>query len=475
MKKTLTKLMAGPAPALALVGGTALARNLLFPLFADDFAYSFIWDAARGGNFRVAPGCAMRRVKNLRDVIASQRSHYRVTGGRSVAHTLDQLFLIHGKRLFNTANTGVTLAQLLLADRLGAAPGEKTDSRMLLWLAGCFWFGAPHLNASCQWMTGACNYLWMGALQSAFILPYSRRCDAPGHSVSPALMGALGLLAGWSNEAGAGAALLYGGLAALRALRRRESVPGWMLTGLAGCAAGLAALLLAPGNYRRLALGDEFSAGLTAEDTDRTKQSAYFTPAMLRHHFKNGFLHAVLPQLPMHLPVLLYFTPLGERSPERSAKILALECASLAVPSALLLSPEFPTRAAYPSVIYGLGASAAALRALPRLRLPWLEAGLLGALALSVAAALGVDASLFRQARQRVRALGAHGAGDCVTLSKYRVPRLLSALAGDRALDAYALQFDIDEDCTDCYNHLIAQYYGVGTIEAQTEKGKDTE
>ncbi len=143
-----------------------------------------------------------------------------------------------------------------------------------------------------------------------------------------------------------------------------------------------------------------------------------------------------------------------------------LECASLAVPCALMLSPEFPVRAAYPSVIYGLGASAAALRSLRDLRLPKLKAGLLAVLAVSVSAAIGVDAALFVQFRQRLRILGAHGPADSVTLPGYRLPRILSALAGSRAMDSYSLLFDIDEDPNDCYNHLMAQYYHVRQIRA---------
>ena len=457
-----------PLPTLALIGGAALVRNLLFPLYADDYAYSFLWEEAQGGNFRVGPGCTMRRVKTLRDVVSSQLSHYRVSGGRSVAHALDQLFLIHGKKLFNFANTGVTLAQLLLSGKMLT---QEPDKRTLLWLAGCHWFCAPHSAASCQWMTGAFNYLWMGALQSAFVLPYCRRLDDPACRLSPVLMAPLGFLSGWSNEAGASAALLYGGFATLRALFCREKDLCWMMTGLLSGAAGLAVMLCAPGNYRRMELGDEFSPQALPQNPDRTAQRSYFTREMLLHHLKNGFLGSVLPQLPMHLPVLLYFTPLGRRSRDISEKILLSACVSLAVPCALLLSPEFPERAAYPSVLYGMAASAEALNRLSLKPLPKLDTALLGALALTLAASFGVDASLFIQARRRLRILKAHGLEDFVSLPRYRVPRLLRLLTGGRSMDNYSLQFDIDEDPNDCYNHLIAQYYGVRGIQAQPEKG----
>ncbi len=63
-----------PVTALTLIGAAALVRNLLFPLYADDYAYSFQWDEAHGGNYRVFPGCDMHRVKNFRDAVSSQQS-----------------------------------------------------------------------------------------------------------------------------------------------------------------------------------------------------------------------------------------------------------------------------------------------------------------------------------------------------------------------------------------------------------------
>ena len=63
-------------------------------------------------------------------------------------------------------------------------------------------------------------------------------------------------------------------------------------------------------------------------------------------------------------------------------------------------------------MIYGLGASAAAVRSLRNTRQPRLETGLLAALAVSVFAAIGVDAALFIQFGQRLRSLRAHSPAD---------------------------------------------------------------
>ena len=476
------KLLKGrPLKAIAAITGLALARNLLFPLYGDDYGYSFIWDGKCRGNLLTPPGRKLERVKTAGDVAVSQLSHYKTWGGRTVAHVLDQSFLKRGKTVFNFANTGAALAQILLIDRLGAGKDRKLTDRMLLLLGSGYWFCTPHLAACCEWMTGSFNYLWMGALQAAFALPYSLRVfDAKKH-VSPALMAPLGLLAGWSNEAGAGAALLYGGLSAARSKLRGEKDTAWMLTGLFSCGAGLAAMLLAPGNRRRIELTKQFEYPAEGGDPDRTPEELYYTPDMFRHHFRNGFQKTVLRQLPLHVPVLLYFTPLGKRSRETTQNLLMLETASFAVPCALMLSPEFPERAAYPGVIYGLAASSGALRHLDREKLsgilPVLERGLCAALFVSAGASLGVDLSAFLQTRQRMRDLEKQRGQDTAVLKKLRLPKLLSALAGNRALDPYSLSIDISENPDEPYNGVMAQYYGFrkirgeenGTMEGNTE------
>ena len=196
---------------------------------------------------------------------------------------------------------------------------------------------------------------------------------------------------------------------------------------------------------------------------------------MLWHHFRHAFLHVLLLQLPMHLTVLLYFTPLGMRTPEVTERILMLELVCFAIPCALMFSPEFPLRAAYPSLIYGLGASCEAIRHLGGFHLPGGRAFLLGTLLLSGAFAVRVDLSLYLQARKRIRKLKEATLMDKVTLPKLHAPRLCSLISGGRAMDNYALQFDLDEDAGDCYNLCMAQYYGVGEISAEKTEGRDLE
>ncbi len=472
MKKNRnSKNKPSPVSALALIAGTALARNLLFPMYADDYAYSFIWDSSDRGNLLVH-NRKLKRVRNIRDLAVSQISHYRTWGGRSVAHTLDQAFLTGGKKVFNLANTGVTVLQIVLAERLGAGKEKLkgTDPRLYLWLAGGYWFCTPHLAACAEWMTGAFNYLWMGVLQAAFVLPYGKYMTDPGHRVPAAWMVPLGLLAGWSNEAGAGASVLYAGMASAHAALRKEKLPVWALTGICSGCLGMAAMLLAPGNRKRIELTALYEETPDEDDPDRTPRELHYKPGMFRHHLRNGFSRTVLRQLPLHLPAALYFTPLGKRCRETTEKILSLEAAAFSVPCALLLSPEFPERAAYPSVIFAMASSAAALRHLDPAKIPafckkaaFLPAALLAG---SVCAAFLVDASLFRQTKRRLADLKKQEGRDPVVISKYKVPKAASMICGNRAMDDYGLVIDLEEDPESPYNQLYAQYYGIGRVSA---------
>lgn len=52
-----------------------LLRNLLLPMFADDYSYAFIWDGDNLGNLMDNIG-PRERIDNLSDIFRSQWSHY---------------------------------------------------------------------------------------------------------------------------------------------------------------------------------------------------------------------------------------------------------------------------------------------------------------------------------------------------------------------------------------------------------------
>lgn len=85
---------------LMLIAGTMLLLNAHTPLQMDDYDYAFSWSTGKP-------------LSGVADVLASQAAHYRLWGGRSVVHTLTQLFLYAGKGAFNVANTAMYVLLVL--------------------------------------------------------------------------------------------------------------------------------------------------------------------------------------------------------------------------------------------------------------------------------------------------------------------------------------------------------------------------
>ena len=76
-----------------------LLLNFMTPLLADDFTYSF------GVN---------KRIENLNDIFEYQIQHWLKWGGRSVVHTIAQVFLIFPKSFFNIFNALIYVVFTLL-------------------------------------------------------------------------------------------------------------------------------------------------------------------------------------------------------------------------------------------------------------------------------------------------------------------------------------------------------------------------
>ena len=224
---------------LALIGCVMLLLNAHTPLMMDDFDYSFSWSTGE-------------RVSGLADVIASQAVHYRLWGGRSVVHTLAQLFLSMDKRVFDVANTLMYLLLLLEMYALARPQGRRWCWPLLLVAHGAL-FCVPFFGTVFLWLTGACNYLWGTVLALTPLLILRSVMEEGFFSRGKRWLPALPVcfLAGWTNENTACGvlALMLVILISLRVQKRR--VPRWLFAALAAQALGVAVMLLAPGNYAR--------------------------------------------------------------------------------------------------------------------------------------------------------------------------------------------------------------------------------
>ena len=225
------------AAILVLMAATMFLLNTHTPLQMDDYDYSFSWSTGKP-------------LAGVADVLASQAAHYRLWGGRSVVHTLAQLFLYWGKGVFNIANTAAYMLLVLELYMLAKPKGRRFCWTILLVIHAALFTLVPFFGTVFLWLDGACNYLWGTALAllPLLIIPrlLEKECAALGVIGVP-----LCFLSGWTNENAAcgmlAVALLLLADSAYRG--KRTPVSAWLC--LAAQAAGAAMMILAPGNFAR--------------------------------------------------------------------------------------------------------------------------------------------------------------------------------------------------------------------------------
>ena len=470
------KKLAASAVILGAFGAVMYYKNRLIPKYADDYPYSFVWEGDKNGNLSFGKK-DHKRVKTLKDLFRSQWSHYLTWDGRTIAESLVQTFLMcDDKKPFDRANTAVMLAQLGICASIGSGSitGLKDISpkKALLLTAG-FYACAPHLIATCFWLTGSMNYLWMGLLQSLFVLPYSMNYHGNLEHMPRPLILLMGLFAGWSTETGAGAALMLSLMSAFHA-KVKGRYRSWMTWGIAGALAGLALLLMAPGNRKKFRIEQEESDTLPASLDEMlpgyVPVDYLYTPLMFKLWFKDGFMATILRELPLQIPVAAYFLQ-KNRDPHTTVFILGLEAAVLAVPTVMMLSPEYPRRATYPSILYLLPAAACALDHLEIGEIsswstPAKAVFALGAAALGINLLSGliVDADLSCQIEDQVEIIKNNREKELICVDDVALAPLYTALSSDRSITYDVCMGICFDNADDPYNMAAAAYYGAKKI-----------
>lgn len=465
---------------LAFGAGIFLWRNLLLPMVGDDYSYAFIWDGANAGNLMDGIG-PRQKITSFADLAASQWSHYFTWGGRVPALLTAQFFAWQGggsRLLFAIATTLVFVLLVCLLFWLAAGRIEalgKCRAALLLLLLGLF-FTVPAYIYTMVWMTGACVYLWTAAAICAFLLPYSLaywQTDFWQKSQWYCLpaMALLGLLAGWSIEAGSIATVLLA-LAFLLLFHRQGRLQSWQLAGFAGLVTGMLLLMLAPGSLMRIKLMRELAPDYTMP------AELMWTPLMFLYNFVEGFLPVLIGELPLFLPILLYFWK-GNQSRALTQYILLWICGNFLVLSAMMFSPDFRAHAGYHGVIFLLIASAAAMRAILPMLTAWCQtmrkARLLTAaagfsvllvwLAASVLC-LVIETSYNQQWAARWTIIAEHRQDDPIVVPAIEIPWHLDKVAGNRSLTEVLLMFgaDLESNPQDNRSNIFAQYHGLKGI-----------
>lgn len=214
-----------------------LILNLLTPILADDYSYSLSLDDSK--------------INSFMDIINYQWWHYFNWGGRTVAHTIAQVFLLFPKVIFSIVNPLIYICLVYLI-YLHAKGNKESNPLFLLLIHLGLWFLLPVFGQTCLWVVGSCNYLWTTVIILWFLWIYRNKKSNP--SIIK-LIGIffLGILAGWTNEnTSAGLiVILLGYMIVQKVFSKKEKIPKIQIVGLIGTILGFLVMILAPGNFVR--------------------------------------------------------------------------------------------------------------------------------------------------------------------------------------------------------------------------------
>lgn len=234
---------------VSLVFCMVYVLNDIYPLFLDDWNYSFVVSENK-------------RVESLSDIFVSQYHHYFEWGGRAVVHTICQALLLLDFFWLCVLNT-IAYVVLLYVMYSIANKNNKVNPFVFFLCHICVWFFQLAFCQTVLWKTGSANYLWGMLIVLLFIYPYYRYFRNKEYSDSILKMFLFfiaGIIAGWTNE-NIGIALIFYILASLFLYRKEKmKLPKWAIFGLAGAILGCGAMFLAPGNYVRLASVEQMVA-----------------------------------------------------------------------------------------------------------------------------------------------------------------------------------------------------------------------
>ena len=331
-------------------------------------------------------------------------------------------------------------------------------------------YGIIDFISTMLWMTGACVYLWSGFWECLFLLPFVTRKHP-----SVLLMAPLGLLAGWSEEAGSVITVILTAWLMFVSWRQKQ-LERWMVVGACFLLVGCGLLMLCPGSLHREDIMLEYAPEyvLPAEDL--------FSARMFWDNFTGGFLPILIWESFLFIPIVIYFFKRKSLSPNPIVPLFT--AGGLLVLCAMMFAPEFELRTGFHSTLFLTIGSAAALKEMA----PWLKQALVAtpwrrAITLTIAGisvayglfvlagCLVVETSFRQQFDERLSYVRQHQDADTLVVSSYKIPYNLDSYLGPRSITDFHLIYgaDLESKTTDNRSLMYARYYGFPPIRIDRE------
>ena len=226
-----------------------LVFNRLTPISNDDIIYQYII----GTNGEV-------RVTSIADIFISQYNHYMVWGGRTVAHALDQFFLMYDKLYFDIFNSLVFVISVYLI--YSFRKNKERNSMLLIFIFLSYWFFGADLYRPYFYQTSSFNYSWMIFFSLAFIKVYYSVYDGNRYGKTSIFASMLffifSILAGWGHEVISPVVVVTLIIYFLNKYKNKLRISNIEVCGFIGYLIGTLLLICAPGNFARAKAVDYF-------------------------------------------------------------------------------------------------------------------------------------------------------------------------------------------------------------------------
>lgn len=306
--------------------------NRLYPLFAEDWDYRFVWEWE---------STEPNKINGLLDIIQSQYNHYMGWGGRTVVHAIDQLLLMTGTFWSDLINSLAFIAFICIIYKLTNTDKPFNIFVFIFAIPG-IWLAQPVFPTTVLWLTGSTNYLWGTLIIISFLYPFCKYYINPQESKNKQLKAVIlflgGVLAGWTNENMSITLIFILTVLLILMKYRKISIPVWSITGMTGAIAGCGLLLLAPGNYARLAY--------STQNEETSFISVLETRFEVLHSHFNDYL--LLPTL-IYIVLLLIFFKFSIKGKRRGPLYLSLLffVGACVAHLAMIATPSYPQRALF--------------------------------------------------------------------------------------------------------------------------------
>lgn len=317
--------------------------NYCTPYLNDDYIYFNIFSEKGIGKF-ILLSIKDQRVENVHDIVESMKAHYNVMNGRVLIHSVVQLVLLIPKIVFDILNSAAYVALMLLIYK--HCKGNRKEERSVLFVLICLvsWTFLPDFGKTVLWLTGSVNYLWSSVFRLAVLLPFRLYADGKDDKklvLKTVVMTIACTAAGATNE-NTGAAFI--GVLVLFMIYCRinkRKIPLWSVTGEIGALLGFFFMVSAPGNSRRVDIGDEVGNSILTRLTNIPANMILFLSV-----FVGAFVVCA---------IILYAYDRESGNSKTGVAFIAL-LGAFGGAAVMVASPQFPTRAWFGIYVYAITA-----------------------------------------------------------------------------------------------------------------------